>query len=84
MLVKTADPDNESTSSLTNTSELFQEASMVMTRFDVTRLKPYQKEAINATLCSRDYLVIEPTGSGKSMCFQLTAVYKNKEYSQHY
>ena len=44
------------TMSSTNSSELFQEASMIMARFDVTRLKPYQKEVINATLCSRDYL----------------------------
>lgn len=57
---------------------------MIMTRFDVTRLKPYQKEVINATLCSGDYLVIEPTGSGKSMCVQLTVVYEDKQYSQHY
>lgn len=56
---------------------------MIMTRFDVIRLKPYQKEVINATLCSRDYLVIEPTGSGKSMCVQLTAVYKLKINNIH-
>ena len=73
--------DDESISSSPNTSALFQEASMIMTlseKFDVTRFKPYQKEVINAVLSARDCLVIQPTGSGKSMCFQFPAVYKNK------
>ena len=65
-----------------NTSGFFQEASMIMTlaeRFNLTRFREYQKEAILALLSGRDCLIAHPTGSGKSLCFTFPAVYKNKK-----
>jgi ATP-dependent DNA helicase RecQ len=36
--------------------------------------RPLQKEAMNAVLAGRDSIVVLPTGSGKSLCFQAPAV----------
>jgi len=43
--------------------------------FHLTHFKGFQLEVINAVLDKRDTLVIQPTGSGKSLCFQFPAVY---------
>jgi len=48
-------------------------------RFNMTSFKPFQKEIIDATLNGRDTLVIQPTGSGKSLCFQFPPVHTNKK-----
>ena len=64
-----------------NTSQAFVEASMIMTlaeKFNITRFRPYQKETISALLSGQDCLVIQPTGSGKSLCFQFPAVHQGK------
>jgi len=34
-----------------------------------TYFKEFQKEVIKATLDGRDSVVLQPTGSGKSLCF---------------
>ena len=78
-----ADPwdDNDDITDSPNTSQAFMEASMVMTlaeKFDLTRFRKYQKEAITALLSGQDCLVVQPTGSGKSLCFQFPAVHQNK------
>ena len=36
--------------------------------------RPGQKEAIDASLSGKNTLIILPTGGGKSLCFQLTAL----------
>ena len=72
--------DDEITDS-PNTSAAFEEASMIMTlaeKFSITKFRDYQKKIIKALCAGSDCLVIQPTGSGKSLCFQFPAVYMNK------
>ena len=47
-------------------------------RFQLTHFKEFQTKVINAVLNKKDTLVIQPTGSGKSLCFQFPAVYSKK------
>jgi ATP-dependent DNA helicase RecQ len=42
--------------------------------FGFRKFRPGQAEAVNSALQRRDTLVVMPTGSGKSLCFQLTAI----------
>lgn len=43
-------------------------------RFGVRRFRRGQRELVEAALAGRDALGVMPTGSGKSLCFQLPAV----------
>jgi ATP-dependent DNA helicase RecQ len=43
-------------------------------RFGLSDFRPGQREAIEAVLEGRDGLVIMPTGSGKSLIYQLSAL----------
>ena len=65
-----------------NTSAAFTEAPLVVTlaeRFGLTRFKKYQQSIINAILDGNDCLVIQPTESGKSLCFQFPPIHENKK-----
>ncbi len=42
--------------------------------FSISSFRPLQREAVNAILSGRDVLAIMPTGHGKSLLYQLTAV----------
>jgi ATP-dependent DNA helicase RecQ len=42
--------------------------------FGFRRFRPGQEQAVHAAMDGRDTLVIMPTGSGKSLCFQLPAL----------
>jgi ATP-dependent DNA helicase RecQ len=44
-------------------------------RFGVRRFRPGQRELIEAVLAGRDAVGILPTGAGKSLCFQIPAVF---------
>ena len=62
--------------------DTLQHATLIATlaeRFGLTSFKPFQREVIDATLQGKDTLVIYPTGSGKSLCFQFPPVYENKK-----
>ena len=43
--------------------------------FELTRFRDYQRLAISAALNGKDSLIIQPTGSGKSLCYQFPPVY---------
>src|SRR3982750_4462000 len=42
--------------------------------FGFAQFRPGQAEAVTSALEGRDTLVVMPTGSGKSLCFQLPAL----------
>lgn len=42
--------------------------------FGFSGFRPHQEEAVRASLSGRNVLVVMPTGSGKSLCFQLPAL----------
>lgn len=43
-------------------------------RFALSELRPIQQRIVDHVLAGRDALVVMPTGSGKSLCFQLPAL----------
>src|SRR6478609_5361715 len=43
--------------------------------FGFRRFRPGQREAVEAAIEGRDTIVLMPTGSGKSLCFQLPALH---------
>src|SRR5947209_1560165 len=45
--------------------------------FGFDRFRPGQAEAVGAALADRDALVVMPTGSGKSLCYQLPALIRD-------
>ena len=47
-------------------------------KFGNTRFKDFQKESIDAVLNKKNCLVIQPTGKGKSLCYQFPALYTGK------
>ena len=47
-------------------------------RFSLIQFKEWQLRAIKAAIAGEDVLVIQPTGSGKSLCFHFPAVYSQK------
>src|SRR5256714_6714657 len=46
-------------------------------RFGFASFRPGQREACVAALEDRDVLVVMPTGSGKSLCYQLPALLRD-------
>ena len=42
--------------------------------FGFKRFRAGQAEAVEASLAGRDVLAVMPTGSGKSLCYQLSAL----------
>ena len=51
---------------------------MAALKFRVASLHPWQTNIISATLEGKDSLVVQPTGSGKSICFIIQPLIHNK------
>ena len=49
-----------------------------LARFGHSSLKQFQKHAIQAVELCRDSIIIQPTASGKSVCFQLPSLFDDK------
>lgn len=47
-------------------------------RFGVERLRPGQREVIEAIMAGRDAVALMPTGAGKSLCYQLPSLFLPK------
>jgi ATP-dependent DNA helicase RecQ len=54
-----------------NWADMYSEAE----RFGVTRFRPGQRQVMEAVLAGRNVLGIMPTGAGKSLCYQLPAMF---------
>ena len=46
--------------------------------FGLASFRTGQREIIETVLQQKDALAVLPTGAGKSLCFQFSAVYKNQ------
>lgn len=53
--------------------------AILQSRFGLDSLRPLQQEIIDRVMDGGDALVVMPTGSGKSLCFQLPAVAMHEE-----
>ena len=76
------DDENDDIFMSPSMDESLKHATLIATlaeKFSFTSLKPFQKTVIDANLNGQDTLVIQPTGSGKSICFQFPPVYLNKK-----
>src|SRR5947208_15839366 len=49
-------------------------SSALQEHFGFASFRPGQEEAVGAAVAGRDVLVVMPTGSGKSLCYQLPAL----------
>src|ERR1700761_3208586 len=58
-------------------SELAAAARALRTTFGFEGFRPGQDEIVAAILDSRDVLAVMPTGSGKSLCYQLPALLRD-------
>jgi len=51
-----------------------QTPEQLLHRFGLTEFRPRQRDAVQAALDGRSMLLLFPTGSGKSLCYQLPAI----------
>ena len=49
--------------------------------YGITMLWPFQLEAATAALRDRDSIIVQPTGCGKSLCYQLVSLHSKKMVS---
>ena len=61
--------------SLNDTFEHAEKIAMLAERFSLTKFKDFQKKA------GRDTIVVQPTGGGRSLCYQFPPVFDNKNTS---
>ena len=52
-----------------------------LTTFGMSSLKPFQLEAIRALERGKDVIVVQKTGSGKSLCYQLPSLFEKSKTS---
>ena len=63
-------------------NETFEHATKIATLaecFSLTTFNDFQELVIDNALAGRDSIIVQPTCSGKSLCFQFPPVYTNKK-----
>ena len=50
-----------------------------LTKFCLNSLNDFQIQAIQSVQLGRDVIVVQPTGSGKSLCFQLPSLFEREK-----
>ena len=63
---------------LSSQDESFQEATLITTLAETFSLTNFKLFTILSVLEGRDAVVIQPAGSGKSLCFQFPVIYQYK------
>ena len=66
-------------------NDTFREATLVATlaeRFSLTHFKGFQKMSSQQHLEGHGSIVLQPTGSGKSLCFHIPPIYKQLSSAQ--
>ncbi len=53
--------------------------TILKSTFGYDSFRPLQREVIGNVLARRDSLAIMPTGGGKSLCYQIPALFLNSE-----
>ena len=51
-----------------------------LTKFGLNSLNDFQIQAIQSVQLGRDVIVVQPTGSGKSLCFQLPSLFEREKF----
>ncbi|MDE0207249.1 MAG: DEAD/DEAH box helicase, partial [Candidatus Tectomicrobia bacterium] len=62
---------------MTESETLRRARAALLQRFGYPDFRPGQAAIIEAVLAERDVLAVMPTGSGKSLCYQLPAVFRD-------
>ena len=57
----------------------FRDAELIADKFGLTSFKKLQQTVIEACVEGKDSMVLHPTGSGKSLCFQFLPVHLRKK-----
>ena len=95
LLIETSSKPNHSSSSLSvdsfsddefssspSLNISFEHAARIATlaeSFSLTCFSDFQSKVIHSTLLGKDSIVVQPTGSGKSLCFQFPPIYQQKK-----
>ena len=63
-------------------NDTFEHAARIATlaeHFNLMKFKDFQRKVIDNTMSGKYSIVVQPTGSGKSLCYQFPPVYQNKK-----
>ena len=67
------------------TSEQIEQLEKLLERvFGFTSFRPGQLEIIETILAKQNVLAVMPTGAGKSLCYQLPAIYSEQKKDKNF